>query len=393
MSTFDSSGLIMDSFDDIIAAMSQDFIDQYGDNHKVSADSVTGQITYIISGQVADLNEKVEAVNSAFDPQKSKDVFLSNLVQLNGITRNEFEFSTVAVTITANTAGSTVLIGSIVSDPNNPSVKFALDGTTVLPPSASQLVSATATVAGPIEAAPGTITKIDNPIFGWASVINPGPAQAGQNEETNTKLRVRREITASAVGKAGVPGIYGALADINSVTEVKVHQNSGQTTDSYGVPRQHIWSIVEGGSDNDIAGVLHNQIAGIGTWGSIAHPYSDPVTSAVYTINFDRPTYIDVWIEVSLTRYEGFLTGGNAFIKQAILDYFAGDFTLNEQPVGGFTIGDSILRSRLYTPVNSVQNHKINYIHLGTTSVVSDQDLILLVNEKGLADETRISVI
>jgi uncharacterized phage protein gp47/JayE len=393
MSTFDDTGLHMDTLDEIIASMQADFVGQFGANHKVSADSVTGQIIYIISGVVDEINRVVEAVRDAYDVTAAKGVSLSNLVQINGITRNESEFSTIAVNITANTAGATVTVNSIVSDPNNPSVKFALDGTTVLPPSGSQLVSATAVEAGPVEAASGTISKIDTPIIGWASVSNPGPAIPGANEETNVQLRYRRDITASAIGKAGVPGIYGALSDINSVTEVKVHQNRGSTTDAQGVPGHYLWAIVEGGSDNDVAAVLHAQIAGIGLWGSIPYVYSDPITSASYTVNFDRPTYRDVWVEISLSKFAGYLTGGDALIKQAIVDYFAGDFTLDGESVEGVRLGDSVYRSRLHTPINSVKHHKINYVRLGFSSVVSDQDLIAAVNEKLLIDTSRITVI
>ena len=65
-----------------------------------------------------------------------------------------------------------------------------------------------------------------------------------------------------------------------------------------------------------------------------------------------------VYISLSLSTDSNFPGEGVASIKQAIVDYFNNNYS----------IGDSVIYTRLYTPINSVAGHQINSFTIGTTA-------------------------
>jgi len=91
MSTFDSTGLTVDDFATVLAALIADFQASFGDNIKTGPDSNFGLLANIIAEGVSDQNELIEKVANAFNPQTASGAALSVLVQLNGITRNSDE--------------------------------------------------------------------------------------------------------------------------------------------------------------------------------------------------------------------------------------------------------------------------------------------------------------
>jgi uncharacterized phage protein gp47/JayE len=151
MSTFDATGLTVDDFATVLAALIADLQTSFGDNIKTGPDSVFGLLANIIAEGVSDQNELIEQVANAFNPQTASGAALSILVQLNGITRNSDEFSTVTLSCTANTAGASIPAGSLVSDPTTGN-QFATDALLVLAPSATSTVAATAVNSGVVTA-------------------------------------------------------------------------------------------------------------------------------------------------------------------------------------------------------------------------------------------------
>ena len=230
MSTIDETGIVIDRFDEVKTALEADFRSTFNSNIKLTPDSVFGQIISIIAERVSDQNEQIELAANTHNPQSAPGVWLSQLVKLNGIDRNEAIFSTVSLDVTANSAGTTIPVGFTVSDPSV-GEKFAIDTQTVVAPNATVSVSATAVNAGFIEANAGTLTKIDNAVYGWASVTNPADASPGALEETDQELRIRRE-NASQGQSANVQAIFTALKDLDGVDLLRVLENSSGTTDA-----------------------------------------------------------------------------------------------------------------------------------------------------------------
>ncbi len=354
----------------------------FGDNIKTDPDSAFGQFARIVTEIVADINESIEGAVAAYDPQKAAGVFLSDLVLLNGIERKESEFSTVTLECTANSAGATIPAGSLVSDPAI-GEQFKTDVLLVVTPSSTGNVSATAVNAGPISAVVGTLTQIDTPIFGWESVTNIVDASEGQNEETDTDLRIRRQKAAEQTGTANIAAIFSAIFNIPAVEQVKVKQNTGEVTDPDGVPHQHIWAIVLGGSDLDIAQAIFETLsAGIGMYGDTPVLYSDPITGEDYTITFERPDDLENWIDVTVVKDADYPPDGDDQIKQALVDYYE-----------TFEIGEDVEYTRLYTPINSVPGHYVSDLKLDTVfPPVGTSNLTVETNERAVISLPNIRV-
>jgi uncharacterized phage protein gp47/JayE len=383
MSTFSSTGYTIDRYSDIFDALVADLQAAFGDNIKTDADSVFGQLAAIWSEMVADVNESIEGIVAAYDPQGAEGAFLSKLVLLNGIERTEAAFSSVTLQCTANAAGATIPAGSLVSDPAVGD-QFATDSILVVAPSSTGNVSATAVNAGPTSAVAGTLTQIDSPIYGWESVTNPSAAVEGNDEETDTELRVRRQVAAERTGLNNVPAIYTAIANVDSVEQVTVYQNIGTTTDANGVPPQHIWAIVLGGADQDIAGAIFGTVAaGIGMTGDTPVSYADPITGDTYTVTFERPDDVPVYITVEVTTDDDYPADGDTQIEDALIAYF-------EANQG---IGDDVEYSRLYTPINSVDGHYVTALKIGfAPSPTGTTNLSIDADERATTDAAKIVV-
>jgi len=376
MSTIDSTGIVIDRYDEVKIAIDTDAKSAFGDNVKLGADSVLGQLLAIIAERISDKNELIELVANLFNPNSASGVFLSQLVKLNGIERNESVYSTVSLSVTANNAGSTIPAGSTVSDPAV-GEKFAIDSEVVLTSSETKSVSATAVNAGFIEAASNTLTKIDTPVYGWSSVTNPADASPGALEESDQELRARREIAARASGTASAAAVYTALLEVDGVDLAAVYENKTNATDSRGIPAHSIWSVVRGGTDNDIANVLLDKApAGCGLYGSTTVSYADSVTGETYDIDFSRPTEVDIYIMVTLSKGSNYPSNGDDLIKEYIVDFFDGTFEINDSLIEPFGLGDNVVPSRLYSPVNAVPGHTISSILIGKTSYVLGSDSI-----------------
>ena len=382
MSTFDETGLVIDRYDDILTKSIDDLKSVWGEGIKSDPQSVIGQFLAIFSEALADQNELVEAVANAFNPQAATGVFLSQIVLFNGLTRKEALYSTVTLELTANAAGSTVPAGSLVSDPLVGD-QYATDSVTVIAPSGTETVSATAVEEGPKEAPVGTLTQIDTPIFGWESVTNPSSAVPGRDEETDTELRIRRDVASKKTGIGTVLSIKSALNDIDGVDMVAVEANNTAATVD-GVPPQHIRAVVNGGTDPDIAEALWNNVAaGIGYYGNTTEVYTDSESGDSFTIKFDRPTERLVWIIVNLTKNASYPASGNADMKAALVDWFEENLSL----------GDDVFHSRLYTPINTIPGHTVDSLYIGFSDPpTQENDLTIAINEVARTELAKITI-
>jgi uncharacterized phage protein gp47/JayE len=386
MSTFDDTGLTVDDFATVLAALIADFRASFGDNIKTGPDSIFGGLANIIAEGTSDQNELIEQVANAFNPQTASGAALSALVQLNGITRNADEFSTVTLSCTANAAGASIPAGSLVSDPATGN-QFATDALLVLAPSATNTVAATAVDSGVVEATSGTLTQIDTPVYGWESVTNPADATVGQAEESDAALRIRRALVAEGSGQASVEAIFRAVSEVEGVSDTIVFENVTPATDADGVPPHSIWVVVDAlagaGVDADIAEAIFNsKCAGIGTYGTTTISVLSEYGYS-YDIKFSRATETNVYIDVVLDTDDDYPSDGDTQIEDALIAYF-------EANQG---ISDEVVYSRLYTPINSVPGHSVTSLTIGfTASPVGTADLAIGKAAKAVTDATKITV-
>lgn len=333
----------------------------FGDNFNVSPESPDGQVNGVISESNANLWEIAEDAYNAFNPSAATGASLSNLVQLNGITRLPATSSRTQLTLTG--APSTLIpAGSLVST-SDTGEQFATEVDVTLDGAGNGTVFASALVTGPIEVLAGTLTVIDTPITGWVSATNLADADVGTNEETDVELRARRERSVATDAQAIIDAIFAAVANVPGVTQTVVLENDTDVTDGNGLPPHSFQVITVGGVDEDIGDAIWlKKPAGILSFGNTTVQIIDS-QGIPHNISFSRPTEVDIYVTVTLNTFAEYPANGDDLIKQAIVDYANGELVAGR----GFSLGDDVVYTRLYTPINSVQGHEITDLRIGTS--------------------------
>lgn len=344
--------------DQILSEKNSDFKSIFGENFNVSPESPDGQINGVISESQSLLWELIESAYNGFNPSASTGVNLSNLVQINGITRLPASSSRVQLTVSGS-IGALIPEGSLVSTVDT-NTQFATEVDVTLDGAGNGTVFANSVETGPVAAASGTITNIDTPITGWLTVTNLADATLGANEETDIELRVRREQSVAQGSQAIIDAIFAAVANIEGVTNTTVLENDTDLVDANGLPPNSFQVIVVGGVDEDIGDQIWlNKPAGIRSFGSTTVQIDDS-QGLEHNISFSRPTTVDIYVEVGLTKFSDYPADGDDLMKQAIVDYANGDLVQGR----GFGLSEDVVYSRLYTPINSISGHSINTLKI-----------------------------
>jgi len=352
----------------------------FGDNIDLSPQSVFGQIIGIHSEREADLWEQSELVYNAFYPSTAQGSQLSNLVTLNGIVRQNATKSTVNI-ICSGTDGTVITRGSIVSTSDTKEQFVSLEDGTII--GGSVTIQFEAVNVGEIEALAGTLTKIDTPIFGWASATNPNDAQLGRNEETDAELRDRRSKSTQALGQNLADSLFGQISDLSNVTSSLVVSNGTDTTDSNGIPPHQFLTVVEGGDAKEIANTIWlNTPQGIGSYGALTEIIVDSQGFG-QPVKYSRPTEKDIYFSLTITTDSTFPATGGADIKSAMVAFGSKNFG----------IGDDVLLSNFYTPINDTQGVTSIDLKMGlTANPTGTSNLVIGVEEISKYDTTRIEM-
>lgn len=258
-------------------------------------------------------------------------------------------------------------------------VSSNLQITRVLKPATFQ-----ATNFGPIEQQAGTITEILTPLVGWQSVTNPTAAQMGRNRETDEELRSRFIQQKGVRGSASSAAISSELLQVNGVTNVRVYENEDDTTNALGVQANSIMCVVRGGSPLEIAeSIYNNKPVGIRTQGNTTINVTDSI-GEVHPVRFETPTFQNVYIKLDIFLQDEFPADGVALIKQALKDYFATQFD----------VGEDVIYSRLYSPINSIGGFYVQSLFIGTSpSPTGVANIDIPFNKIAYTDENFIEII
>lgn len=230
---------------------------------------------------------------------------------------------------------------TLESGVDNVTVSFVETTKGILP---NVLVELEAETAGLIPAYANTLTVIETPVAGWDSFNNPEDLTAGKDIETDAELRIRRKITLATAGAGTVEAIRSALLAIDEVEACVVYENLLDVIDAFGRPPHSVEAVILGGDDDEIAEILWATApAGIERFGGVDVIIVDS-QGFNQTISFSRPTEVDIWLEVDITVNTDFPVGGEATLKQQIVDYAVMNFSIGDPvvPFGTISIASAI---------------------------------------------------
>ncbi len=382
MSTVDANGFTRTRLDERFATLQAAVQAIFGPDINLDPDSIDGETLGIYAGAIADLDQLAEDCYQGFNPQSATGLALSRLVQLNAIRRIAGAYSTASL-LAVGTQGTLIPAGSLVGSTTLPIV-FETIADALIDNTGQVAIAARASDFGATLAPAGTLNKISTPIYGWQTITNPVDAIPGRNEESDEELRIRRAQSTATPAQSIVDGIYGAIANLSGVRHAKVYENDTDTVNATGQAPHSIYAIVDGGADADIAQQIYlRKTVGTTSLGASSYPVND-TQGFVHTIRFGRPVDVLVYCTVRLHKRAGYPSDGDARIKAALLDWV----------VANQDIGQELIQSKLYIPVNTIPGHSVDSIAIALTAdPTATANIAIAYNAIARFDSTRINVI
>jgi len=227
--------------------------------------------------------------------------------------------STVAVTIVC-TAGVPILNNAVL-DVNR--VPWNLPALLTIPDSGTLIVTATCSVLGATQAAPGSIVTLQNQVLGIESVNNVAAAALGAPVETDAQLRVRQAASVALPSQSIFSGIVASIEALPGVTRVRGIENNTSSVDVNGIPANTLAFIVEGGVEADIQNAIFMKITpGIPTTGSVSATITDS-SGSTRLIKYSPPTDATISVAITVKALAAWSTATEALIAQAVVAFLS----------------------------------------------------------------------
>lgn len=197
----------------------------------------------------------------------------------------------------------------------------------------------------------GQVTKIVKAVSGLNSVVNVGSYISGQIAETDTELRKSYVDKIFLRSSRMLESVKSAVLDnVQGIKSLAPFENDSNEIDDMGRWPHSIEIVVDGGDPTEIAQqILASKAGGISTYGDVVvvvpGEYGEDIT-----IRFNRPTYVYVWIEVSITMssHTALPSNYSDLIKEAILEGMEG------VEAGTTIIPQKLFTTQIYDTVSGV---------------------------------------
>lgn len=346
-----ATGLTLKTYNDILEELKSEFNSIYAQDGEVinfDSDTQDGQILNIFAQAGSDMRELVREVFNSFNPDNCNGAVADQRFALNYITRKSGTFTIQNIDVTVN---DTITLQGLDGNYNNPEATsytvsdasgqlwFLID-TTTLTPGTSSLPFRSQNY-GLYMPALNTITIQTTIIPGVVSVTNSvAPTTLGENQETDSEFKIRRERSTQIKGQNNLDALQGAILDLEGVTDVFIHNNATNSTDDTGTASNHVWIIVEGGANNEIGALIYQYSCGKPTRGNVTVDMQS-ISGEVFPTSFDRATPIPLYIKFD---YLTASSAGTTFLD-ALADYIAQNLT--------YKLNQTAESSEIYTIINN----------------------------------------
>lgn len=298
MMVFDSSGLAVDTYDEILAEVVTSFRDAYGASVPTKLESSMGQLQRLIALRTQQYQELAQKVVHARDPRLAEGVSLDQRNAGIGVGRKGEEYATVLGTATGTPStsipnGTTVSVGGVEFVTANGPYTIGGGGTVAG-------VEVVASEAGPVDVSIlGAWTLVDS-VPGFDSFDDTSQPVAGRLVETDTEYRARSETERYHRPSGPLKAIEAAVSNVEGVTYVRAYHNIDTPGfDAKGVEYQHVNVVVEGGTDANVAQAIYESFgAGTPLQGGTSVTVTDGPISL--SILFDRVSVVERWARIEL---------------------------------------------------------------------------------------------
>ncbi|CAC9972329.1 hypothetical protein [Aeromonas phage PVN02] len=359
MSGITESGIVVKSYEEIVASLEGRFRQKFGEVFDTTEESPDGQNIRIMAKYIYDQWQLAEQAYHSYNPAVVGGNGLDNLVRLNGLERIENEPTKVGVHFDATTSiGETVAKGTIVTTESG-DLEFTTNSDVIIPGE----VLATCTTKGAIRVLAGEITKIKSDVADDITVMNFEQGVTGIVREGDPQLRARRERSLVRAGTATAEAIYAAVADLN-LQFIAVLENDKDVTVNE-IPPHSMMVVAEGSTLPLIAErVYNNKAIGITAHGDTIIEITDS-EGYVQQIGVSRPRPKDIYVRCKVIRPANVAINRLRDIRNALVDH-----------VNNLHIAETVEWSKMFSPATEaapdVNIKSIEISENGATWITTD---------------------
>lgn len=384
----DDTGVIVPDTSAILGEVQDEYRAALGSDLVVTPDTPQG---VLITAEAASRTEVVNnnaALANQINPNIAGGVFLDCIMALSGIQRQAATKSAISGVVLTGVAGTIIPAGSQAQTPLGDIFEIASD--TVIGTGGTATATFYSAEYGPVTCAANSLTQILIGPLGWETVNNPNAATLGTTVQSDQSARAYRRNTLGFQGVALPVAITSALYAVDGVTSLAFRENvtaATATIDGISLVEHSIWACVRGGTDLDVAAaLLENKSAGCNWNGATTVNVVEPASGQTYAVKFDRPDEVEILIKVTSPN------GNTANIKQAVLDYVAG----NISGLDGFVVGADVspfeIAGAIVTQYPEGIINKVEISYSGTISYTTNV-LAIALDEIAVTQESFITVV
>ena len=363
----------------IIQEIQQVFVNVFG-NPSLSPSGIIGQLVEQLAQIGIDVeNTRALLQSNIYDPAFASGKYLDGLCAFHQITRLPATPSQVYCKVTGS-PGTFIPRGSIIL--NALGNRFIADMQGTINQGGFTGILFISEDNGPIPCDANTVNRILTKITGWDSVTNLTNGTLGSNEETDTALRKRRQISLSLNASGTLKSIISALENNQNIRDYNIRENvtnADVIIDSITILPKSIYLCVDTDTQyySQIAQILYEKKSGgCGMVGSITQTYTDSLYPwETFTAKFDVANIIQTYISITVIN-DNFTAETIPNIKQAIYNNFYG--LDGSEPV---QMGEPFYAGRFYAPVVKLGIYQITALTIGTSQSPTGTSIATLVNE------------
>lgn len=332
-------GLIVADTSDVLEAVQNEYKTLFGEN--LDLDPSTPQGMLIAAEVLARSNMLRSNANVAnqINPNYAGGGFLDAICALTGLARTNSSPTVVEGVELTGVPGAIIPSGSQAR--TTAGDLFRLVSGVVLNGSGEGTGTFQSVEKGPIGCDANALTTVVSAVLGWETVDNPDPGTLGSATQSDVQLRALRKQTLGKQGTSISEAIISAVRLVDGVESLSFLENIAATTEvieGVSLAPHSVWVCVQGGTDADIGlALLESKSVGANWNGAESVAVTDPASGQEYTVLFDRPTDIPIWVRVTAKQVTTITNPVNS-VKDAILNWADN----NVENIEGLLVGNSV---------------------------------------------------
>lgn len=379
MAKITDSGVEKTTLEEYVVLLEGAFKRAFGEQIDLDSETPQGQIIGVIALSMSQSDDALVSEASASDIDQAYNTQLDGIANVLGVSRKSAERSVVNVALTGVPA---TIVPSGTRAQTDSGDLFLLDDDVKLDATGYATATMYSIETGSVSADIGELNKVVDVVPGWETITNTTEAILGRDEETDTPYRARYKSQREKNALTTIDSVIGAIKEIEGVSDVIGHDNdtsSAVTIQNFTIDPHSIALFVDGGGGSEIAEAIYNKkTGGTGTTGGTVIPVQD--SKGFYVdVSFTRPAYVPFALDLTIKLNSSFPGDGIALLKERIMAYIDGSLSINDGEMfeaDGISIGESLLKYRLFTPINSIPGHEVRSITLRLKGGVDSLDVI-----------------